>query len=293
MKTHFSTYIASLLLLIVTLLSLSAPVWGFSVYVSPPRHELSAKPGQVVANIIEIGNDDIRPGNYRLYSADWSLDAGGGAVFNDAEPPPTSCRPWLRLERRQLKLSARGSRKIRFEVHVPADTKPTLCRFAIMIEDDAPASADVKVGNIELPIAGRIGIIVYVAVGDIKPALDIVQISGEMYQSRATPVIQVRNTGAAHGRLEGSLEGRDDTGRVIDFSVATLAILPGETRRIPIWANDDASGKAVEVRFPLTLTGRIDWQGGKYEVNQRIEAPAVPTSQTNTKRATPVATPKK
>lgn len=292
MKTLFSCCITSLLQLIVTLFSLSAPAWGFSAYVSPARHELNAKPGQVIANIIDIGNDDIRPANYRLYSADWSIDASGGAQFSDADPLPTSCRPWLRLERRQLKLSARGSRKVRFEVHVPADAKPTLCRFAVMIEDDAPASADVKFSNIELPVAGRIGVIVYVAVGDIRPQLDIVQITGDIYQSRPTPVILVRNSGTAHGRLEGTLEGRDDAGRVIDFSVATLPILPGETRRIPIWPNDDANGKSVETPFPLTLSGRIEWQGGKREINQRIDAPVIPppATKTNTKRSATAST---
>jgi fimbrial chaperone protein len=260
---------------------------AFSAYVSPARHELIAKPGQTISNVIEIGNDDIKPVTYRIYSADWTLDATGGAQFSDAAPTADSCRQWLRLERRQLKLAGRSVRKFRFEMHVPSNVQPTLCRLAIMIEDDAEAAADVKFSNVELPVSGRLGVIIYVSVGDINPNLQIVQITAESYQSRIVPVMLTRNTGTAHGRFEGALEGRDAMGRTFDFSVATLPVLPGETRRIPIWANDDSSGKPAVFTYPITLVGRIEWQGGKQEINTRIEAPPpVPAKATTPAAAT-------
>jgi fimbrial chaperone protein len=151
-----------------------------------------------------------------------------------------------------------------------------LCRFALMIDDDNDAATDVKLGNIQLPVAGRIGVVVYVAVGDVKANLEILSIASQTYQSRFIPVATVRNTGTLHGRLEGTLEGKDTTGQSIDFSVATLPILPGETRLVPIWPNEDSKGKPPIVNYPLTLSGVIEWAGGKYNVQTKLAAPIVP-----------------
>lgn len=276
--TNYIYYLAQLVA--ITLVAVATNAIGFAGYVSPPRFELTAKPGQVISNVLEIGNDDLRPSSFKVYSADWSLDATGAVVFDESAPAASSCRPWLRLERRQLKLAARGKRKLRFEVHVPADTKPVLCRFALMIEGDDDAATDVKFGNIQLPVAGRIGIVAYVAVGDVKPNLEILSIVSQTYQSRFVPVATVRNTGTSHGRLEGTLEGKDATGQSIDFSVATLPILPGETRLVPIWPNEDSKGKLPIVNYPLTLSGVIEWVGGKYNVQTKLAAPIAPVTPT-------------
>jgi len=273
MTNYFYCALQRLQLVALALICAATNAYGFGGYVSPSRFELAGKPGQVISNVLEIGNDELSAASYKIYSADWTLDASGAVLFDESAPTAASCRPWLRLERRQLKLGARGTRKLRFEVHIPADTKPMLCRFALMIDDDTDGATDVKIGNIQLPVAGRIGVVVYVAVGDVKANIEIQSIASETYQSRFMPVATVRNSGTLHARLEGTLEGRDATGQSIDFAVATLPILPGETRKLPIWPNEDSKGKPPTVNYPLRLSGVIEWLGGKFKVDTTL-APA-------------------
>src|SRR6185436_4754884 len=112
-------------------LSLAAAVPAaaqFAAFVLPARFELKAKPGQKVADVLEIGNDESTPQEYRLRTADWSLRPDGAVDFRPDTLAPGSCRPWVAIERRTLKLSGKSKRRYRFEVQVPPDAPPGLCR---------------------------------------------------------------------------------------------------------------------------------------------------------------------
>ncbi|RYY59098.1 MAG: hypothetical protein EOO24_60985, partial [Comamonadaceae bacterium] len=63
----------------------------FALAVSPPRFELTGKPGTPIRNVIELSQVDIRPGNYTVRTADWTFKPDGSVDF--AEPLATdSCR---------------------------------------------------------------------------------------------------------------------------------------------------------------------------------------------------------
>ena len=95
-----------------------------------------------------------------------------------------SCRPWVAIERSELTIPGGARARFRFEIAVPADAKASECRFALMIEGDEPAVAG---GDIfRIPVRGRIGVIVYAAVGDAAPALEIVKVGVEKLCSRQT-----------------------------------------------------------------------------------------------------------
>jgi hypothetical protein len=74
-----------------------------------------------------------------------------------------------------------------------------------------------------------------------------------------TAVIDVRNTGNAHGRLEGFVNGTDASGARLEMAPADLPILPGETRSIGLMPVVEDGKQAPEVRFPLTVKGNLDW----------------------------------
>ncbi len=183
---------------------------------------------------------------------------------------PGSCRPWVAIERRQTTLQAKGQLRYRFEVTPPTDASPIECRFAIVVSG---AEAKVSPGeNFKFPISGEIAIIVYVAVGEVKPRLRIVKADVVTINGIQTPVLMVENTGTAHGRLSAFLSGIDAVGRKREFAPSTLPILPGETRRIAL--DIDEGGDAVEMQdraappkgkvepivFPLKLNGTINDQ---------------------------------
>ena len=102
----------------------------------------------------------------------------------------------------------------------------------------------------------------------MKPKLEIVKADVATINGVQIPVLEVRNTGQAHGRLSAFLKGIDAKGVRREFAPSTLPILPGETRTIAI--NIDNGGDAVEadkasapakpdpIAFPLRISGQMN-----------------------------------
>ena len=140
----------------------------FSAQIMPPRFEDSAKPGDVYREVIEISNIAPVPLRLTVSTSDWSLNAEGGVAFQ-ASLADNSCRPWTALESTQIEVPPNGKRRFRFEVRVPQDAASQQCRFAVMFEGEPT-----PVPGVAVPVAGRIGIIVYLDVGDAQADLRVV-----------------------------------------------------------------------------------------------------------------------
>lgn len=253
--------------LVMACQTLPAKAQDFALAVSPPRFELAAKPGETVRAVAELSNRSDAPTNLTFATAEWDLTADGGVVLTEALKPG-SCRPWVAIERRQTSLPGKTSLRYRFEVTPPADTPPTECRFAIVVAggDSSVAAAD----NVKFPVSGQIALIVYVSVGDVKPALKILKADVVTIGGVQTPVVMVENTGTAHGRLSAFLSGIDAAGVRREFSPSTLPVLPGETRMIALNPDDGeelleadaevpADNKAKKpIAFPITIAGEMN-----------------------------------
>jgi hypothetical protein len=243
------------LLLAACALSASAvSAQGFSAVVSPPRFEDSAKPGTTYRNVVEIDNVSNESAHFIVKTADWTLLPDGGVQFADALAAD-SCRPWVGIEAADLTLAANGKRRYRFEVQVPADATRRECRFALLIEGDPEP---VKNG-IAIPVSGRIGVIVYLSIGDAAPHLEVTGQRVAKVYGQDVPVLQVRNDGVAHGRLQGFVDGTDANGRRYAFAPSTSPIMPGETRDIALQPQaDDPKSPPPTLEFPVKLQGRLD-----------------------------------
>jgi hypothetical protein len=241
--------------LAVALANFSASAQGFSALISPPRIETAVKPAQTTRQVLEITQVGPLPGKFRVYTNDWKLNATGGVDFFE-ELQPDSCRPWVALERRELTVA--GNSKVRFRVEItpPADAPVGECRFAIMFE--GLDTSVVSPGSLSFPVSGRIGVIVYAGMAGAKPEL---QVLGKTVSSAAPklPLLEVRNTGNAHGRLGGLLTGTDAKGVKLEFSPITLPILPGETRSIGLNANIEGGAPVLQINYPVTVKGALEW----------------------------------
>lgn len=227
---------------------------GFSAVVSPPRFEDSAKPGTTYRNVVQIDNASAESAHFTVRTADWSLLPDGGVQFADALAAD-SCRPWVGIEAQDITLGANGKRRFRFEVAVPADAPRRECRFALMIEGDPEPMK----GGIAIPVSGRIAVIVYLSIGDAAPRLEITGQRVAKVDGQDVPVLQVRNDGDAHGRLQGFVDGTGADGKRYAFAPSTLPILPGETRDIPLQPQpDDPQSPPPVLEFPVKLQGRLD-----------------------------------
>jgi fimbrial chaperone protein len=256
-----STRLRCVLALIVLSLMPTVSAQEFAVVVTPPRFEDRAKAGVIYRNVIEINNTSAKTARYTVQTADWTLDAQGAPVFSQALSKD-SCRPWVGMEAGDISVKANGKRRYRFEVAIPAGAARGECRFAIMIEGEPQPPR----GNVPLPVSGRIGVIVYLAIGDAAPKLEVLDTRSAHIQGQTLPVLRVRNLGDMHGRLDGYLAGVDAKGNRIVLVPDSSPILVGATRDIPLYPQAEDNGlQAPAIVYPLRIKGRLD------SGNQRLD----------------------
>ena len=264
----------------LTGLALCAPAQAqFAAAVTPPRFEISVEPGQVTRQVMEITHAIPGTGTYRVYTTDWHLDASGALTFYDVLQPG-SCRPWVAIERKEVNVAQGARVRYRFEVAAPADAAPRECRFALMIESK-PQEVQAN-ASASFPMSGRIAVIVYARIGAAKAVLEAGETSIAALDGRPTPMLMVRNTGNATGRLSGVLKGTDATGATIEFTPESVPILPDTARRIALQAYEPGPRTAASVppplKWPLSLRGVLEYgpdSAGRVEVNRHIaERPA-------------------
>ena len=250
-------------------MSIQCAAQGFAALVSPPRVTTGIKPAQTTRQVLEITQVGPTPGKFRIYTNDWRLNPSGSVEFFD-DIQPGSCRPWVALERREITVPGNGKSRFRFEITPPVDAPASECRFAIMVE--GLDTSTVSPGGLSFPVSGRIGVIVYAGMADTAPALDI--ISRDVSKDVAkTPLLQVRNSGSAHGRIEGFLSGTDAKGLKLEFTPSSMPILPGETRSIALTANVEGSQEASPVSYPITIKGVLEWGGKRSPFEHTFQAP--------------------
>ena len=243
----------------------TADAGGFSILVSPPRFELRTEPGKVLRQVVEVNNVSTAPSPLSIQTAEWRYGSDGSLQFDNALAEG-SCRPWVAIEARELKLGNNARKRFRFEVAVPPDAPSQECRFALLFE-----GAPEAVGNLAVPVSGRIAVIVYVAVGNISPRLEIARIGTADMEGRKLPSVAVTNRGTGTTRLEGFVSGRDARGQEFVLAPQNFPILPGQTRTI-VLVPDVAEGQtAPAMAYPVTLSGRLEWGGESMKIDQRVE----------------------
>jgi hypothetical protein len=240
---------------------------GFAAVVSPPRFELATQPGATVRQVIQITNRSTLPARYRVHTADFALAPDYGVIFQD-QLQPGSCRPWVAIERPQISLPGGATIRYRFEVQVPKDTPAGECRFGILIEAEEPTVT--QAGAVKIPVVGRIGIIVYMSVGDARADIDVLGTDVVTLNGERIPAVRVHNGGNAHARMSGFLSGKDIKGVKYDFSPSDLPILPGEVREVFLTPSTP-DNEHPTLAFPVTVQGTLEWGHQKTELNERFE----------------------
>lgn len=260
----WNTWIVALLL---GLMSSSAFAQGFSALVSPPRFEDRVKAGETYRNVVEISNISPTPTHLTTKTADWSFKADSSVNFSE-DLGADSCRPWVALESREVNIPANGKKRFRFEVQIPANAPDGECRFAVMIEGDPEVA---QKSGVPVPVSGRIGVIVYLTIGQGAPQLSVVGYDKTTVDGRVLPAILVKNTGNAHGRLEGFAAGTDQSGKKMTFLPSNFPILPNETRLITLNPDSDRPDAPPPVlSFPVKIDGQFDWNNQKLSVQHQF-----------------------
>jgi hypothetical protein len=264
-------YAAGFLGLVFSLIAPGAVASEFALAVSPPRFELEVKPGERLRQIMEITNASSASTTFSIRTADWLLGMDNSVTFSD-ELRPGSCRPWVAIERRELTIAGGRPYRFRFEVNVPPDAKPGECRFAIMLEGQEQVTR--MESGPPIPFSARLGVVVYVTIGGATPELSVAGSGVQTVNGKPTPVLQIRNSGTAHGRITGFLNGTDASNTSLEFSPANTPILPGETRTIPLSATRPGDqDTAAQIRYPVTVRGKLEWGKGQTQSIEQRFAP--------------------
>jgi len=241
----------------------------FEVAVAPSRFEISGRNTQRIGQSIDIHNVGSGATEVSVRTIDWTYSPEGVIAYTD-ELLPGSCRPWVTLERKIVKIPARGKAVFRFQVDVPVNAVRGECRFMLAIEGVEPAHKAVIEGggaSMSLPVSGRIAVAVYMAVNGAESKMEMSQVGVKEIGGKRTPVVTVTNRGDAHGRLDGSLDAVDAKGLKFELIPEGTPILPGQTRTLPLVARTEVGKKPPDVVWPLKATGTIDWEKGGFKVD--------------------------
>jgi hypothetical protein len=246
---------------------------SFEVGISPSRFELTGKGGARVGQSLNIFNVGSAPTEVSVRTLDWTYSEDGNVTYHD-ELVPGSCRPWVTLERRSVRVPAQGKSSFRFQIDIPQDAPRGECRLMLAVEGVEPAyRAQLQNGgaSLSLPISGRIAVAVYVIVNGAAPKLEVKQLGVKDLRGQRTPVITVANTGDAHGRLEGGLESVDANGEKFDLLPEGSPILPGQTRTLPLQPRVEENRKPPTMTFPVKSSGQLDWELGSFKVTTEFK----------------------
>ena len=111
-----------LLGLVAALCNPVAHAGPFEIAISPSRFELSGRNTQRIGQSMDIQNLGGTATEVSVRTIDWTYSPEGHITYHDALLPG-SCRPWVTLERKLVRVPARGKAAFRFQVDVPVDAQ--------------------------------------------------------------------------------------------------------------------------------------------------------------------------
>ena len=260
------------LLIVVLLLGQQAFAQGFGAGISPSRFELRAKPGAVLRDTIMVVNPGNQPASYQFTTSDWEMNANQGPDFYENELADDSCRPWVKLERKTVEIRPGARKNYRFEVHVPEDAEPGLCKFALLISpaDTATAAMGGAEQQIRFPVVGRYAAMVYVTIGDAKADIEFLGIQGSEKGELRLPVLVLKNNGNTLDRTFGQISATDADGQRVMLVPNNFPVLPGRTEAILLSPEQPRNREPVAFTFnyPLKLKGQFEIGGRKFKVDE-------------------------
>ncbi len=255
------------------LLASGAAAASFEIAATPSLFELSGKGGARIGQSITIYNVGNAPTDLTMRTLDWTFSPEGEVSYHDALLDG-SCRPWVTLERHQVRVNPRGNTLFRFQVQIPADAPRGECRFMVALEGTEPAQMAViksKGASMRLPVSGRIAIPVYLATNGAQPKLEAQATSLRTVQGRQMVALTVHNSGDAHGRIHGSLEAVDAQGTKHELFPEGGPILPGQTRTLLLNPQPQAGKPAPALTLPVRLKGTLEWELGGFKIDTVLQ----------------------
>jgi hypothetical protein len=228
---------------------------GISIAITPVRLELNATPGAGLSQKVKVFTQGTAA-NIISELSDMSLSPVGQPVYFPASSLERSAASWVSVSPGGFQLPEKGSLDVTVNVKVPNNPKLDGTYWTVVFFRSAPNGANQ--GQVNLNFAGRVGLVVYIKVGN--GVLKGVASNLKFDAARQMFSFLFDNKGNTLLRPGGSLTVLDSQGsKVAQIPVAAFPVLPNGYREVKLELPDSvklASGSYVAV---LTL----DYGGSK------------------------------
>lgn len=203
------------------------------IALSPPSFDLSANPGETVANAIKVENATKEPVTLQVFAQNFTaLGDGGQIALTDAESP-YSLTSWIQLEKNVITVQPGSSTIVPFSIVIPRNAEPGSHYGAVVfrsreesLQAGSGASVTTQIGSL---ILLRLPGAVYT-----KAGITSFSASRNIYtDERISFSASIINEGNVHVKPYGFITIRNLLGQdVKTIEVRGRNVLPGATRSI-------------------------------------------------------------
>lgn len=206
-----------------------------AIGVEPPVMLHTAVPGQSITFNLKIGNPSPKSIKVRAALGDWNYSQAGELQYFAPGKVPSSASPWVRLSDTIVDLPGSGVQTIRYTITVPKDAAPGSHWGGIYFTAEAGEALE---GPLGAAFSARVAHTFYVNIAPTRSSGRIAGIFGKPSVPATKSyslVMQYVNTGNVAQQLEGRVEIRNASGKMVAVTLIKLqVVLPGATRILQV-----------------------------------------------------------
>ncbi len=234
-----------------------APVANsFGIGVQPSTVEMTIKPGDRQRQIVTVGNvHKTKTISLTMGLADWSLDENGKLILDAPGDTERSAAEWVRFSPASVTLKPETSQDVTVEISAPykiknkGDHRFALLATTMLPELDARGEVSGVWNRYQLAS------LFYLT---LTPSKSLPEVTSVVLNPKKPGLVtmQIKNSGDAHARLQGTAYLKDAEGDVVTETPLNAVVLDGGKRTYDIALQDAAeldAGKYT-IHFDLNNT---------------------------------------
>lgn len=216
-----------------------------SLSISPAIINQKQEPGTSKADEITLHNTGTEAIALKVYAENFTAsNETGGMSFNTDDTAQYSARSWIEIQNPNLVIDPGSSKKVAFDIAVPADAEPG-GHYAVLFFEPIPGVAEQSESNVS--VSQRVGALIFLTVsgdmteqGQVLGATASDKCSGVQCSFKTAkfrewgPVpfeFRFENTGSVHVLVSGKIEIFNIFGvKVAELPIDSKTVLPGSTR---------------------------------------------------------------
>ncbi len=221
--------------LIGLVLAFQVNAQGPGVTVSPLTFELTANPGDIIANTLKVSNFSDAAISIKMEAENFVAIGEEGRVVTTSEQEEDttySLRKWITITPEEFTLEGKGDQTVNFIIEVPQNAEPGGKYGSVLVgitgsmqEDGTGAVISTKTGSLVLLMVA----------GDLKEKLSVKDFSTSSFQEYGPVAFEIRfeNKGTVHVKPKGYIVIANwFNNNVKELEFPQENVMPGAVRKI-------------------------------------------------------------